>query len=66
MEIRIEKNDDGFLAACPSVEGAFAEGDTEFEALYNLFDVIRMIGEYKQEEMKSSGKSVKFTIPITV
>lgn len=44
--IKIEKNDNGFLAKCPLIEGAFAEGDTEFEAFYNLMDVVRMINEY--------------------
>jgi predicted RNase H-like HicB family nuclease len=42
----IERNDDGFLARCPKIEGAFAEGDTVGEAIFNCVDVVRMIGEY--------------------
>jgi len=48
MDIQIRKNDDGFLATCPKVGGAFAEGSTEPEALYNLLDVMEMIVDYKK------------------
>lgn len=48
MEIVIENNDDGFLAQCPTIDGTFAEGDTKLGALCNLFDVIRMIDNYRQ------------------
>lgn len=50
MKITITKNDDGFLAACPSTEGAFAEGSTQSESIYNLLDVISMIEEYKRAQ----------------
>lgn len=67
MQIKIERNDDGFLASCPSIEGTFAEGDTELEALYNLLDVVRMIGDYRNEKQKTTGKqSLNFSIPIAV
>lgn len=65
IQIKIEKNDDGFLATCNSLDGAFAEGSSEFEALFNLFDVMRMIHEYKAERsVSSSGKPICFEIPI--
>lgn len=54
IQIKIEKNDDGFLATCRSLDGAFAEGHSEFDALFNLFDVMRMIHDYR------------FQIPIAV
>ena len=67
MEIKIKKNEDGFLAICPSIQGAFAEGDTEFEALYNLLDVIKMITDYKKEKVaKGRSKNLSFTIPIAI
>lgn len=67
LNINIEKNDDGFLATCPDIEGAFSEGNTEFDALYNLFDVIKMISEYKKEKTKKKlNKPLSFTIPIAI
>ena len=47
--IEIEKNEDGFLARVPGVQGAFAEGDTIEEALFNCIDVTKMIMEYRKE-----------------
>jgi predicted RNase H-like HicB family nuclease len=66
MKIKIEKNDDGFLARLPDVQGAFAEGDTAFEALCNLFDVIKMILEYRQFPIIKSSKNIEFNIPIAI
>lgn len=67
LKITIEKNDDGFLATCPDIEGAFAEDYTEFDALYNLFDVIKMINHYKKEQIKTTlNKPLSFTIPIAI
>ncbi len=66
LNIRIEKNEDGFLASCPSIDGAFAEGATELEALANLFDVIQMIQEYKKNKPKIGRSSIHFSIPISV
>jgi len=70
MKIIIRKNDDGFLATCPDIKGAFAEGETKFEAFYNLVDVIKMISEYRKDQEKheeigifSEGSS-EFEIPI--
>ncbi|RKZ30165.1 hypothetical protein DRQ36_06395 [bacterium] len=47
--IHVETNDDGFLARCHDLEGAFAEGDTIQEAIFNCIDVIQMIIEYRKE-----------------
>ena len=68
MKVIIKKNDDGFLALCPEIKGAFAEGDTKFEAFYNLIDIIKIILEYKnsKETIKSKfSQSIdEFEIPI--
>ncbi len=48
MQIQIKKNDDGFLATHPTINGAFAEGSTKTEALKNLDQVVEMIIEYKK------------------
>lgn len=66
LNIHIEKNEDGFLASCPSIEGAFAEGETPFEAVFNLFDVIRMIQDYKKTKSKLNHTPIDFSIPISV
>ncbi len=76
LPVTLERNDDGFLASCPMIQGAFAEGDTIDEALFNCVDVVRMILSYRDEraeplltghleEMKEKEK-VSFTIPIEV
>ena len=49
IPITIEPNEDGFLAKCSTIQGAFAEGDTIKEALFNCLDVIEMIFEYRKE-----------------
>ena len=49
LPVTLERNDDGFLASCPMIQGAFAEGDTIDEALFNCVDVVRMILAYRDE-----------------
>ena len=53
--IKIEKNGDGYLASLPGVQGAFAEGDTIEEALFNCIDVLKLIMEYRKERGESLG-----------
>jgi predicted RNase H-like HicB family nuclease len=53
--IEIKKNEDGFLARVPGVQGAFAEGDTVEEALFNCIDVTKMIMEYRKERNEPMG-----------
>ena len=68
MDIQITTNDDGFLARARGIQGAFAEGDTPFEALSNLWDVLDMISEYQQEsfDTKKFQKGVSFSVPAFV
>lgn len=46
--IEIKRNGDGFLARIPGVQGAFAEGDTVEEAVFNCIDVAKMIFDYRK------------------
>ena len=62
MNISIIQNDGGYLAQCSGVQGAFAEGDTEFEAFYNLIDVLHMIVEYKNIHV-SNTPTQSFQVP---
>ena len=77
LPINIESNEDRFLAKCPAIQGAFAEGDTIKEALFNCLDVIEMIFEYRKErgettfdidviEDLSDRRKIAFTMPIEV
>jgi len=45
----VEPNDGGYLARCPGIQGAFAEGDTIKEAIFNCVDVVKMIADYRAE-----------------
>lgn len=49
LPVTIERNDDGFLASCSLIQGAFAEGDTREEAIFNCLDVVKMILAYRDE-----------------
>ena len=47
--LQIEVNDDGYLVSAPGIQGAFAEGDTIEEGIFNCIDVIKMIWAYRLE-----------------
>jgi len=64
MDIKIVKNGNWFLAKCSQIDWAFAQWDTEFEAFYNLIDVIKMIADYKWIKLNST--SEEFSIPLTI
>jgi predicted RNase H-like HicB family nuclease len=51
----IEKNGDGYLASVPSMQGAFAEGDTIEAAIFNCVDVVKMIFSYRRERGEPIG-----------
>ena len=49
LSIVLEVNEDGYLATVPGLQGAFAEGDTVEEAIFNCVDVVKMISAYRTE-----------------
>jgi predicted RNase H-like HicB family nuclease len=49
VSLVVERNGDGYLASVPSIQGAFAEGDTIEEAIFNCADVLEMISVYRRE-----------------
>lgn len=49
LSLVLEMNGDGYLASVPGIQGAFAEGDTIEEALFNCVDVVKMIAVYRAE-----------------
>lgn len=62
--LTVERNDGGFLARCPMVKGAFAEGDTVGEAIFNCVDVVRMICEYRKERGEAALEGVLEDLPV--
>ncbi|RMG48407.1 MAG: hypothetical protein D6723_15175 [Acidobacteria bacterium] len=53
VSVVIEPNDGGYLASVPGVQGAFAEGETMEEAIFNCIDVLKMIIAYRTERGES-------------
>lgn len=53
INIVITVNDDGYLAQCHGIQGAFAEGDTIEEAIFNCVDVLKMIADYRKERAET-------------
>lgn len=50
----IEKDDDGYFAHVPALQGCYAQGDTYEEALANVKDAIRL----HIEDIKESGQKM--------
>jgi len=55
LSLVVEANDDGYLAECPGIQGAFAEGDSIEEAIFNCVDVIKIIAAYRAERGEKLG-----------
>ncbi len=55
LSMVIETNDDGYLASVPGIQGAFAEGDTVEEAIFNCVDVVKLIATYRAERGEPLG-----------
>ncbi len=55
VNIIVTINDDGYLAECNGIQGAFAEGDTVEEAVFNCIDVVKMIADYRKERAETIG-----------
>ncbi len=53
LSVVLEANDDGYLASVPGMQGAFAEGDTVEEAVFNCVDVAKLILAYRAERSDS-------------
>jgi predicted RNase H-like HicB family nuclease len=42
FSIVIEKNEEGYFAFCPELQGCYTQGDTYEEVLENIKDAIRL------------------------
>ena len=56
LTIVVTVNGDGYLAQCSDIQGAFAEGDTVEEAIFNCVDVVKMIAAYRAERNETVDK----------
>ena len=55
LSLLLEVNGDGYLASVPGIQGAFAEGDTMEEAVFNCIDVVKLIAAYRKERGETLG-----------
>lgn len=55
LSVVLEANDEGYLASVPGLQGAFAEGDTIEEAIFNCVDVVKLIATYRAERGEALG-----------
>jgi predicted RNase H-like HicB family nuclease len=63
LSLVLEANDDGYLATAPGIQGAFAEGDTIEEAIFNCVDVVKLIAAYRAERGEALGfNAVEFAL----
>ena len=65
----IEKDEDGYFAYCPQLQGCYTQGDTYEEAMANLRDAMRLHIEDRLAEKESipSSEMVDVTsIEVTV
>ena len=46
----VEKDEDGYFAYCPQLQGCYTQGDTYEEAVANLRDAIRLHIEDRLED----------------
>ncbi len=56
ISVVIEKDENGYFAFCPSIQGCYTQGDTYEEVLENVKDAIKL----NIEEMLAEGKEVNF------
>ena len=69
FSVVIEKDDDGYYAFCPELQGCYTQGDTYEEALTTIKDAIRLHVEDRLEngEKIPEGVSISLTaLEVTV
>lgn len=54
FSVIVEKDDDGYYAYCPELQGCYTQGDTYEEAIENIKDAISL----HLEDIIQSGKQV--------
>jgi len=49
LPVVVSFDEDVYIAKCPTIQGAFAQGETPEDAVKELINVIQMIKEYRKE-----------------
>lgn len=62
LPVVIEKDEDGYYAECPSLQGCYAQGASYEEVLANLSDAIKL----NIEDRRANGESLEFADFISV
>jgi len=62
MTAVVEKDEDGYFAFCPELQGCYTQGATHEEALDNLRDAVKL----HLADRKDSGESVKKPSSVTL
>ena len=57
LSVVLEINEDGYLASVPGLQGAFAEGSTVEEAIFNCVDIVKLIAAYRTGRGETLGIS---------
>ncbi|PIT92075.1 MAG: type II toxin-antitoxin system HicB family antitoxin [Candidatus Harrisonbacteria bacterium CG10_big_fil_rev_8_21_14_0_10_42_17] len=69
FSIIIEKDNDGYFALCPELQGCYSQGETYEEVLENIRDAIKLHLEdrlLKKENIPTSQSVSLATIEVTV
>lgn len=62
LAVVIEKDEDGYFAYCPQLQGCYTQGETYEEALANVEDAIKL----HVQDRESEGEPVPTTESISV
>ncbi len=62
FSVVVEKDEDGYFAFCPELQGCYTQGDTYEEAIENIKDAIRL----HLEDRVESKETVKRTENISL
>lgn len=53
FSVVVEKDEDGYFAFCPELQGCYTQGDTYEETMANIKDAVRLHIEDRIEEGKN-------------
>ena len=56
LPVLIEKDEDGYFASCPALQGCYSQGETYEEVLENIKDAIKL----HLEDIKESGEIIEY------
>ncbi|MBI4063065.1 MAG: type II toxin-antitoxin system HicB family antitoxin [Elusimicrobia bacterium] len=62
LDVVIEKDENGYFAHCPGLQGCYSQGDTYEEALENIRDAVKL----NLEDRIASGEPAPTTQAISV